>query len=257
MLMESTFRNGLHLDVDVAFVMWRPLRKVDSTAVTNSLELCEKPMAEKVPSFGDFKKRYYLPARPFGFALFRLYFRLKVTGIEHVPRTGPVILVPNHGSFLDPPLLASIVPRVIYFLMLHHHYYHPVFHWLFGRLPCIPVKRSSITGGTALRHCLQVLQHGQVVCIFPEGGIHHKHKAGGPGHGAALLALRAQAPLVPVGINGTSEALRLHQRFPRPKHVKINIGEPLYLEPRDTYERSVLQEIMENAMVRIQSLVSD
>jgi 1-acyl-sn-glycerol-3-phosphate acyltransferase len=140
--------------------------------------------------------------------------------------------------------------------MLHHHYYHPLFHWLFSRLPCIPVKRSRFTGGTAIRYCFQVLRHGQVLCIFPEGGISREHKERGVGHGAALLALRMQAPIVPVGISGASKALGLHQHFPRPKPIKINIGEPLYVAPTETYERALLQEIMENAMTRVQSLLT-
>ncbi len=213
-------------------------------------------MVEQPPNFYDFHRSYYLPARPFGYALFRLYFRLHVTGLARIPQTGPVILVPNHSSFLDPPLLASILPRVIYFLMLHRHYYHPYFHWLFSRLPCIPVKRSSITGGTALRYCMQVLQHNQVLCIFPEGGIASEQREKGPGHGAALLAVRMQAPLVPVGIQGASAALALHQRVPRPKPVTIHLGEPLYVEPVETYQREDLRHLMEQTMERVHSLVT-
>ncbi|GAK57332.1 1-acyl-sn-glycerol-3-phosphate acyltransferase [Candidatus Vecturithrix granuli] len=205
--------------------------------------------------FQDFTKRYYLPARPYGFALFRLYFRLKVTGVNQIPPTGGVILVPNHTSFLDPPLLSSAVPRVIYFLMLHQHYYHPWFHWLFRRLPCIPMKRSA-AGGTAFKHCLQVLEHEQILCMFPEGGISREHKAQGLRHGAALLAVHTHAPIVPVGIYGASKALALKQWFPRPRAITINFGKPLYAPVSDSHDKALLQYITEQTMEQVQALLS-
>ena len=213
-------------------------------------------MEAKLHTFRDFSKKYYLPARPYGFALFRLYFRLKVTGVERIPSSGAVILVPNHTSLADPPLLASVVPRVIYFLMLHKHYYHPLFHWLFKRLPCIPVKRASMSSMAALKQCLQVLHHGQVLCVFPEGGISSEHKAQGLRHGAALLALRTQAPIVPVGINGASEAFSLKHWFPRPRPIKINFGEPIAVPSSDTRDKAILHEITEQTMVRVKSLLT-
>ena len=214
-------------------------------------------MEAQSPPSNRFNKKYYLPARPYGFALFRRYFHLKVTGVESIPSSGPVILVPNHTSFMDPPLLASVVPRVVYFLMLHKHYYHPMLHWLFSRLPCIPVKRSSMSSTSALKDCLQVLHHDQVLCVFPEGGISREHKAKGLRLGAALLALRTQAPIVPVGINGAGDALGLHQRFPRPKPIKINIGEPLYVPVEgETHDKAFLQEITQQTMARVQSLLT-
>lgn len=206
--------------------------------------------------FRDFTKRYYLPARPYGFALFRLYFRLKVTGVDQIPATGPVILVPNHTSFLDPPLLSSAVPRVIYFLMLHHHYYHPWFHWLFQRLPCIPVKRN-VAGGAAFKYCLQVLEHEQILCVFPEGGISHEHKAQGLRHGAALLALHTNAPIVPVGIHGASKALSLKQWFPRPRPISIKFGKPLYAPASDSRDKILLQQITEQIMDQVRTLLSE
>ncbi|MBD3309421.1 hypothetical protein GF339_23690 [candidate division KSB3 bacterium] len=210
---------------------------------------------ETPPLTFDFSKKYYLPARPYGFALFRLYFRLNVSGLDHVPDTGPVLLVPNHTSFLDPPLLSSILPRVIYFLMLHTHYYHPMFHWLFSRLPCIPMKRAGASM-TAMKYCLQALHHDQVLCIFPEGGISRHHKARGARHGAALLAARTQAPLVPVGIHGASEALPLHRRVPRPKPIQINIGHPIHVDPAAATDKTRLQEIIEHTMTQVHSLVN-
>ncbi len=203
----------------------------------------------------DFTKNYYLPARPYGFALFRWYFKLRVFGLEHIPAQGPVILVPNHSSFLDPPLLSSVVPRVVYFLMLHKHFYHSFFHWLFRRLPCIPVKRNP-SGGAAFKLCIQALQHNQVLCVFPEGGISREHKSRGLRHGAALLALKTQAPLVPVGIQGASEALILNQWFPRPRPISIHFGKPITIPFTEEYNKDLLQKIISKVMDEVHLLLN-
>ncbi len=209
---------------------------------------------DSIERFGDFQKRYYLPARPYGFALFRLYFQLKAVGVEHLPDIGPGILVPNHSSFLDPPLLSAVVPRVVYYLMLANHYYHPWWHWLFSQLPCIPLKRGSIANTDAMKICLQALEHRQFLCMFPEGGIAHRHKAGGARHGATLLAIRSGAPIIPVGIQGADQALTLGQRFPRPKPITIRFGAPIRVLDIDTRDKEALQAITEQIMNRVQSL---
>jgi 1-acyl-sn-glycerol-3-phosphate acyltransferase len=205
---------------------------------------------------GEFSRKYYLPARPLGFALFRFYFRLKVTGVEHIPPQSGGIIVPNHTSFLDPPLLSAVVPRVVYYLMLAKHYYHPAWHWLFSRLPCIPLNRGSVSHAEALKLCLQVLENGQLLCMFPEGGIAHQHKAGGAKLGAALLAARSQTPIIPVGICGAEMALPLHAKWPRPNPITIHIGVPLSVPPVETRDKDVLLDVTQTTMSRVQSLVT-
>jgi 1-acyl-sn-glycerol-3-phosphate acyltransferase len=174
--------------------------------------------------------------------------------LEHLPDAGPGILVPNHSSFLDPPLLSAVVPRVVYYLMLANHYYHPWWHWLFSRLPCIPLKRGSVVNTDAMKTCLHVLEHGQFLCMFPEGGIARRHKASGARHGAALLAARADAPIIPVGIQGADKALTLRQRFPRPKPITIRFGAPLQVPAIAARDKDALQDITEQTMNRVQSL---
>jgi 1-acyl-sn-glycerol-3-phosphate acyltransferase len=186
--------------------------------------------------------------------LFRLYFRLKAVGVEHLPASGPGILVPNHSSFLDPPLLSAVVPRVVYYLMLANHFYHPWWHWLFSRLPCIPLKRGSVANTDAMKVCLHVLEHSQFLCMFPEGGIARRHKAGGARHGATLLAIRSGAPIIPVGIRGADRALTLGQRFPRPKPITIYFGTPMQVPEIDTRDKEALQAMTGQIMERVHSL---
>jgi len=214
------------------------------------------PIDDTTFTITDFSRRYYLPARPYGYALFRLYFRLTAIGIEHIPTSGPVVLVANHSSFMDPPLLSAVVPRVIYFLMLHHHYYHPRFHWLFSRLPCIPVKRSGASM-SAMKSCLDVLQHEQVLCIFPEGGISEEHKAKGLRQGAALMATKARAPIIPVAMQGVSAALPLGKILPRPRRITIRFGEAITPPDWEARDKEQLQRLTEEMMARIHDLLRD
>lgn len=207
-----------------------------------------------IEQLGDFQKRYYLPARPYGFALFRFYFKLRVFGTEHIPTSGPGILVPNHASFLDPPVFTSVVPRVVFYLMLARHYYHPWWHWLFSRLPCIPIKRGTIANTDAMKICLHVLEHGQLLCMFPEGGIARRHKAGGARPGAVVLAVRSGAPIVPVGIQGSDQALPLGRRLPRPRPITIRIGMPMQMPDIDTRDKEALQAVTNEVMNRVHTL---
>lgn len=213
-------------------------------------------METKANRSDNFDRKYYLPARPLGFAIFRLYFRLRVTGIDQIPETGPGIIVPNHTSFLDPPLLSAVVPRVVYYLMLSKHYYHPRWHWLFSRLPCIPLKRNSVSNTEALKQCMNVLEHGQLLCMFPEGGIERHHKARGARHGAALLAVRTRAPIIPAGIVGADKALPLKRRFPRPRPIIIHFGTPIRFPDEGKRDKEQLQALTQMTMLHIQSLVT-
>ena len=213
-------------------------------------------MPEETPQmFSDFTKRYYLPARPYGYALFRLYFHLNAVGVEQIPATGAAVLVPNHSSFLDPPLLSAVVPRVIYYLMLHHHFYHPRFHWLFKRLPCIPMKRAG-TSMSAMKTCLDVLEHGQTLCVFPEGGISEEHKRKGFRHGAVVMAMKARAPIIPTALRGVSEALPLGCRFPRPRPITIAFGAPIFVPEGDIHDKEFLRRATEDVMSAVQDLLS-
>ena len=215
-----------------------------------------RPIDDTTFAITDFTRRYYLPARPYGYALFRLYFRLCAVGVEHIPTSGPVVLVPNHSSFMDPPLLSAVVPRVIYFLMLHHHFYHPRFHWLFSRLPCIPVKRSGASM-SAMKACLDVLEHDHMLCVFPEGGISEEHKAKGLRTGAAVMAMKTRAPIVPVALHGVSSALPLGKIFPRPRPITITFGEPIAPPDGDARDKDLLQRLTEDVMAHIHDLLRE
>lgn len=142
--------------------------------------------------------------RPVGRLIFRAAFRIDVAGTEHVPRSGPVLLAGNHTGFLDGPLAWAFCPRQAVFLAKSELFVGPLSRAL-GWLGQVPVHRGR-PDRTALRRGLGVLQDGSVLGVFPEGtrgaGVLEEVS-----DGAAWLALRSGAPVVPLAVIGTAEAL--------------------------------------------------
>ena len=166
-------------------------------------------------------------SRPFGVTLFRGIFRLTVLGGEHVPRTGALLLAGNHTGFLDGPLVYALSPRSATFLTKSELFVGPLARAL-GWLGQIPVHRGQ-PDRAALRAGLAVLQSGGALGVFPEG----TRGAGtleAISDGLAYLALRSGAPVVPIAVLGTAEAMPGGSHLPRWRApVTIVFGQPVVL----------------------------
>lgn len=167
--------------------------------------------------------------RPAGKVLFRSLFDLEVRGLGHVPPTGAVLLAGNHTGFLDGPLVYAVSPRPTSFLAKAELFVGPLARAL-GWLGQIPVHRGR-ADRAALRAGLAVLEAGGALGVFPEG-------TRGAGtleeiaEGLAYLAVRSGAPVVPVAVLGTAEALpkgsvRPAWRAP----VQVVFGPPVTIAP--------------------------
>jgi cytidylate kinase len=151
-------------------------------------------------------------SRPFGRALFRALFRMTVTGTEHVPLGGAVLLAGNHTGFLDGPLVYAFAPRSASFLAKSELFVGPLARAL-GWLGQIPVHRGR-PDRAALAAGLAVLERGQALGVFPEG----TRGAGtleDVSDGLAYLALRSGAPVVPLAVIGTAQAMPKGHGLPR------------------------------------------
>jgi 1-acyl-sn-glycerol-3-phosphate acyltransferase len=161
----------------------------------------------------------------------RLYFRLESRGAEHVPRQGPVLLVANHSSALDPPLVGSACPRPLSFLAKAQLFAIPGFGALIRRLNARPLRREGADAG-ALRTARRLLEEGAALLVFPEGTRGPEGTLREPKAGAAMLAVLTGAPVVPVFISGSGRALPRGGRLPRPAKVWVTFGPPLAFERR-------------------------
>jgi 1-acyl-sn-glycerol-3-phosphate acyltransferase len=108
------------------------------------------------------------------FILTRLVYRFRIVNDERIPTAGPAVLVCNHVSFVDAVLLMAASPRPIRFLMDHQIFKLPVLGWMFKlakAIPIAPAKADPATYEAAFTAARAVLADGEMVCIFPEGGI--------------------------------------------------------------------------------------
>jgi 1-acyl-sn-glycerol-3-phosphate acyltransferase len=103
-----------------------------------------------------------------------LVYRFRVRGEQHIPVSGPAVLACNHVSFVDAVLLMAASPRPIYFMMDHRIFQVPVLGWLFRlakAIPIAPQKDDPAVYDAAFERAAQVLREGDLLAIFPEGGI--------------------------------------------------------------------------------------
>ena len=181
------------------------------------------PAGEWRVATGQLKPWLVVLLRPVGRALFRAAFRLHVEGQEHLPQAGAVLLAGNHTGFLDGPLVWAFSPRPATFLAKSELFAGPLARAL-GWLGQVPVHRGR-PDRTALRTALRVLDDGGAMGVFPEGtrgaGVLEEVS-----DGLAWLALRSQAPVVPIAVIGTAQALPKGGRPRLRAPVRIVFGVP-------------------------------
>ncbi|MEA2721149.1 MAG: 1-acyl-sn-glycerol-3-phosphate acyltransferase [Candidatus Eremiobacteraeota bacterium] len=177
--------------------------------------------------------------------ILRVGFRYRVIGAEKVPLTGGLIVVANHISNIDPPLLGVSMPRPVSYMAKKELFAMPLLKQMLPHLYAFPVDRQA--GGTAaLRAALRMLKEGRCVGIFPEGGRNvtgtNEEKAG-----AAFLAAASGMPVVPAAIVGT----RKLRPFGR---VSVVFGDPMYLTRNRQSDGDDLEKGAAAIMQRIRAL---
>ncbi len=182
-----------------------------------------------------------------------LFARWQVKGRENVPSRGPLIVVANHLSLVDPPLLSVSIPRHIVFMAKEEAFRSPILGPLVRVGRAFPVQRERLDR-EALRQAQQVLGQGLVLGMFPEGKRSITAEMQRAYHGTSLVAIRSGVPILPVGITGT-EKLSLLGLLRRPE-ITVNIGKPLSVPPIDgKLTRTQLDLATDLIMVRIAELL--
>lgn len=168
--------------------------------------------------------RLYAVIRAIATGVLRLWFRVRITGVENVPEAGPVIVTPNHKSFFDAFFVGIATPRQVHFMAKVELFKGP-WGWLFRRLGAFPVRRGE-ADTVALETARTLLSDGELVVIFPEGTrVEAPDALGSPRHGAGRLAVEAGAEIVPAAITGTSHLWR--GALPRLKRVQLAFLPPV------------------------------
>ncbi len=158
--------------------------------------------------------------------IFATYFRWRVSGVENVPLTGPVILASNHSSYIDPPLIGSGLPRDIHYLARESLFRQPFLRWALPRVNVVPVDRDG-AGAKGLKQILDRLLGGAGIILFPEGTRSPDGNLQPARAGIGLTVIKSTAPVVPVRVFGTFEAYGRHRKFPKPRRVSVVYGRPM------------------------------
>jgi len=192
----------------------------------------------------------------------RLLWDARIEGVEHLPRTGPFILVTNHCSNLDPLMMGwgsgHQIGRVVHFMAKIEMRGWPIIGWLATQAGVYFVRRGERDRG-AQQFSLEALADGRPIAIFPEGTRSRTGRLREGKPGAALIAMRSGAPLVPAGISGTHRIFEGGRRFPRPTRVRIRYGEPITLphQPTGRLDRDELAAGTERIMAAIEALLPE
>lgn len=179
------------------------------------------------------------------------YFRGRIYGAEHVPREGRLIVVANHASDFDPPIVSSCVRRPVSYMAKEELFKVPVLGPAIRLYGAYPVKRGS-ADRSAIRAALAQLEAGWAVGIFLQGTRTPDARIPDPKLGAALLAAKAQAPLLPVSLWGTEAIITKGRKFPKPVPITVRIGNPI--APPTCTDRKELESITQQCVEVIHGL---
>jgi 1-acyl-sn-glycerol-3-phosphate acyltransferase len=189
-------------------------------------------------------------------AVFRLLFRLEITGLENIPASGPSLLMMNHITLLDPVLCMVAVRQRFVIPMtkvenVENPFIAPFVHW-WGSYS---INRGEIDR-KALMNSIELLKSGQLILIAPEG---HRHPEGlsQPKDGFAYIATKADAVIIPATINGALGWQRAF-KLQRPR-IRVNFGKPFRFKTgaNGRVQRDDLTAMMDEAMYQMAIAVTD
>jgi 1-acyl-sn-glycerol-3-phosphate acyltransferase len=174
--------------------------------------------------------------RPFLHLGARVYWRIRFEGTEHIPTDGPLIIAPNHVTYADPVLVCIPIRFAVHFMAWDALFRIPGFSWLIRRLRAFPVQIDS-ADPRSTREAVRVLQSGQAVMIFPEGGRTPDGRLQRFRPGAFRLACSLKVPVLPVTIVGGHASWPPGRMLPRPGRLRI-IYHPIVPPPHEADSRA-------------------
>jgi len=159
-----------------------------------------------------------------------LWFGLRVDGAANEPAAGPVVVVSNHLSDLDPLIVGAALKRRVGFMAKQELFRVPGVRWWISACGAFPVRRGE-PDRQALRTALRLLERGGALVMFPEGTRGTTRELRPPEPGAALLALRTGATVLPVAVLGSDEVMPRGTHRIRRAAIRLRIGEPIPVPP--------------------------
>lgn len=204
-----------------------------------------------VAGTGIISRFFYLIGRILSFLMAKLYFRARYYGRENLPATGGGLILSNHQSYMDPSLIGVGSPRQLRYFARDTLFKNPLFGFILKTVGAVPVKRGQ-SDRDAIRQSIEILKHGHLLVMFPEGtrtadGAIKPFKGG-----FRLLASRGNVPIIPVAIHGMYEAWPRTNKLPRPRPVRVMYGTPI---PPEEFASLSDEDIAEKVHKEISSLL--
>jgi 1-acyl-sn-glycerol-3-phosphate acyltransferase len=198
----------------------------------------------------------YRTLRALAHGVNRVYWRVTQEGPGQVPVSGPVILAPVHRSNIDFLVASEVTKRKLFYMAKDSLWKAPRFGSFLESIGAFPVNRDG-ADRLALDRAQDVLERGEALILFPEGT-----RRSGPvveelHEGAAFLAARTGAPIVPIGIGGSAAAMPKGSKMVRPVKIHLVVGEPLDPPPRSArgrVPRHQVHELTEELRAELQRL---
>ena len=190
---------------------------------------------------------FHRTVRLIGRMVFRLASAPKILHAERARRSGAYLLAANHAAAYDAPLIITANPRVMYWLSVVEIFRHPFSRWFLSAFGALPLNRAKVDTAT-VRKVARLLSAGQVVGIFPEGGVRHGEdsvlRSGGIDSGVCKLAQLASVPVLPCVVLGGEKFQRWTSWLPGARtRWAVAFGEPIF--PRAEPDRITAQAAME------------
>jgi 1-acyl-sn-glycerol-3-phosphate acyltransferase len=166
--------------------------------------------------------------------------KLKVRGLENIPKNQPLIIVANHQGAADIPVLLGNIPVCFRFAVKKELFGLPVFGWYLRQAGYFPIDRALILSAYKMvEKIIEILKTGESVMIFPEGTRSRDGSLGEFKRGSLMAALKAGVPILPVAIDGSYNIMPRGTWLVRPTKVTLGIGKPILIKSEAEYDAKV------------------
>ena len=195
---------------------------------------------------------YQLVSKLFVLPIYKFLFRGHLIGKENIPQKNSFIMVSNHGSLLDPPLLGHALGRNISFMAKAELFKIPLLGFIIKACGAYPVKRGIVDKNTIKTACKK-LSNDKCIGIFIDGTRQKNGRVNRPKQGAALLAFKNQKLLLPVAIVNSHRLIRFKFFIPLFSKIVIKVGKPV--QPPQSSSRDELNSVTSHLQDKINNLI--